>query len=119
MDAHEARTTRVPKKNIAPARSVEMRVRVVQSFGFLCTETCIIVYWMGLWSLFQLTPLLTYPAFNVFLLLSGGIGLFVVNAFTPRFIAYTVDQSTEMMRQRLPTPINAYRISRQVTYIAR
>ena len=96
-----------------------MRVRVVQSFGFLCTETCIIIYWMGLWSLFQLTPLLTYPAFNTFLLLLGAIGLFVINAFTPRFIAYTVDSSGEMMRSTIPTPGNVYRMSTQIRRVVR
>lgn len=91
-----------------------MRVRILQAIGFLCIETFIIIYWMGMWSLFQLTPLLGYAGFNVFLLVFGATGLFVVNAFSAHFIMNTINNSTEVVRATFPTPQNARNIVRVI-----
>lgn len=88
-----------------------MRVRLIQAFGFLCEETCIILYWLGLWSLLNLTPLLNSVAFNLFCLFAGAMGLFVVKAFTPALILNTAEASGFAIHELVPTPRNIRRLA--------
>ena len=88
-----------------------MRVRLIQAFGFLCEETCIILYWLGLWSLLNMTPLLTSVGFNVFCLLAGAGGLFIVKAFTPALILNTAEATGFNIQHLVPTPQNMKRMA--------
>ena len=92
-----------------------VRVRLIQAFGFLCEETCIILYWLGLWSLLNMTPLLQSIPFCVFCLLAGAGGLFIVKAFTPALILNTAEVTGIAITELVPTPANAYRIAKYMT----
>ena len=87
-----------------------MRVRLVQAFGFLCEETCVILYWLGLWSLLNMTPLLESVGFCFFCLVAGAGGLFIVKAFTPALILSTAEATGFALHEILPTPRNLRRI---------
>ena len=88
-----------------------MRVRLIQAFGFLCEETCVILYWLGLWSLLNLTPLLQSVGFNLFCLLAGAGGLFIVKAFTPALILNTAEASGFAISDLVPHARNIKRMS--------
>lgn len=80
-----------------------LRFKIIEAFGFLCQETCIILYWMGLWSLLQnFTPLLNSVAFNLFCLLFGAAGVFTVKAIAPALILASVEESTHRMYKTIP-----------------
>ncbi len=81
-----------------------IRFKIIEAFGFLCQETCIILYWMGLWSLLQnFTPLLESIAFNVFCLLFGAAGLFAVKAIAPALILKSIEESSGTFYRSFPT----------------
>lgn len=88
-----------------------MRVRLIQAFGFLCEETCVILYWLGLWSLLNMTPLIKSVGFNFFCLIAGALGLFIVKAFTPALILNTAEAAGFEMRHLVPTPNNMRRMA--------
>ena len=88
-----------------------MRVRLIQAFGFLCEETCVILYWLGLWSLLNMTPLLHSVGFNLFCIFSGATGLFVIKAFSPALIFNTAEASGFPIQHLVPTPLNMTRLA--------
>lgn len=81
-----------------------MRIRYIQAFGSLCQETCVILYWLGLWSLINLTFLVRNIPFCIFCLLGGGIGIFVVNAFAPALILRSIEESSIIGNNYIPSP---------------
>ena len=81
-----------------------MKIKFVQAFGALCQETCVILYWLGLWSLINLTSLVRSIPFCLFCLIGGGLGIFIVNAFAPALILSSIEESAHHTNQYLPTP---------------
>ena len=80
-----------------------LRFKFIEAFGFLCQETCIILYWMGLWSILQnFTPLLNRIEFNLFCLISGAVGVFVVKAIAPALILASIGHSSETFYKAFP-----------------
>ena len=94
------------KKNIQSVEQKAMspiRFKIIEAFGFLCQETCIILYWMGLWSLLQnFTPLLDSIVFNLFCFLFGAVGLFVVKAIAPALILKSIEESSSTLYRSFP-----------------
>lgn len=88
-----------------------MRVRLIQAFGFLCEETCVILYWLGLWSLLNMTPLLQSVGFNIFCIFAGASGLFIIKAFTPALILNTAEAAGFPIQNLVPTPRNMKRLA--------
>ena len=82
------------------------RFRIIEAFGFLCEETCVILYWMGLWSLLQLTPLLQNIPFCIFCLVAGAGGLFIVKAVAPALILASMEESTTSLMRTMPFRTN-------------
>ena len=80
-----------------------LRFKIIEAFGFLCQETCIILYWMGLWTLLEdFTPLLNSAAFNIFCLVFGAAGLFTVKAVAPALILKSVEESSQSFCRFVP-----------------
>ena len=91
-----------------------VRVRIIQAFGFLLEETCVILYWLGLWSLLNLTPLLDSVIFDFLCVVGGAIGLFVVKAFAPVLIMQSAEETVYTLEDMAPTVRN---INRSVRFV--
>lgn len=80
-----------------------LRFRIIEAFGFLCQETCIILFWMGLWSMLQnFTNLLHSAAFNLFCLFFGAAGLFVLKAIAPALLLASIEESSYTFYRAFP-----------------
>lgn len=81
-----------------------IRFKIIEAFGFLCQETCIILFWMGMWSLLQnFTPLLDASvAFPLFCLFFGAFGVFAVKAIAPALILASIEESSYAFYNTFP-----------------
>ena len=65
-----------------------MNLNYLSAFEFLLRETFVILYWLGLWSLFTMTSLLDRVWFNMFCLLAGAFGVFLMKAIEKPFVLF-------------------------------
>ena len=78
----------------------------LSALEFLLRETFVILYWLGLWSLFTMTSLLDSVWFNMFCLLAGALGVFLMKAIEKPFILLeprvraTKTQMMQVVRRR-------------------
>ena len=88
-----------------------MKFRIVQAVEYLCEETCIVVFWLGIWSVFtNFTHLLHSLVFVLFLLFGGAGGLFLLKAIVPSMIRQVAHETSHAFSEVIPgsTQINTF-----------